>query len=835
MSRRAFPFETPYVNTIPASEQPPYPGDEELERRIRNIVRWNAMAMVVRANSREPGIGGHIATYASSSNLYEVAFHHFFRGHSAMGGGDLIFFQGHATPGVYSRAFLEGRITEAQLQNFRRELEGGLSSYPHPWLMPDFWEYPTVSMGLGPLQAIYQARFNRYLRDRKLRNTDGSRVWAFLGDGEMDEPESLGSLAIAAREGLDNLIFVVNCNLQRLDGPVRGNGKIIQELESVFRGAGWNVVKLIWSRDWDALLESDASGVLAARMLEALDGDYQKYVVESGAYTRNHFFGKSPELSKLVESLSDDKIRKLGRGGHDSQKIHAAFKAATAMNGRPTVVLAKTIKGYGLGEAGEGLNITHQQKKLNEAQLKQFRDRFEIPVADKHLKDTPFYKPPDGSPEIEYLLNRRRALGGFIPRRSPVKHFLPTFAMKDFSEFLKGTGEGHAVSTTMAFASLFSKLLRHPELGPKIVPIIPDEARTFGMDPLFKQVGIYSSVGQLYEPVDSKMVLSYRESKEGQVLEEGITEAGALASFSAAGTAGSAHDLPMIPFFIFYSMFGFQRVGDLIWSLQDSRARGFLLGATAGRTTLAGEGLQHQDGHSLLLASAFPRIRSYEPAFAYEVALLIQNGIRTMYEKNEDWIYYLTLQNENYPMPPMPENAEEGVLRGLYRFRDSKKPPQVHLLGSGSILIEVLRAQKILEEKFGVGSSVWSATSYSELRREALAIDRRNLLHPFENPKTPWFADALKDLPVVAASDWMKIVPEQIARWVPDFFPLGTDGMGRSESRSALRRFFEIDAEFIVIAVLSRLKNKGQITADVIAKAMEEFQILADKSDPFSV
>ncbi len=795
MTRIRFPFETPYLNTIPASLQPPYPGDEKLEGRIRSIIRWNAMAMVVRANTREPGIGGHISTYASAAHLFEVAFHHFLKGHDHPSGGDQVFFQGHASPGIYARAFLEGRLTEHQLENFRRELSGGIPSYPHPYLMPDFWEFPTVSMGLSPIQAIYQARFNRYLRDRGIKKTDGQKVWAFLGDGEMDEPESMGSITVASREGLDNLIFVVNCNLQRLDGPVRGNGKIIQELESIFRGAGWNVIKVIWGRDWDPLLAQDTDGLLQERMGNAVDGDYQKYVVEPGAYTRRHFFGTDPRLLKRVEPLSDDQIRRLGRGGHDPQKIHAAYRAAVDQTGGPTIILAKTIKGYGLGASGEGRNITHQQKKLNEQELRQFRDRFHIPISDKVLKSAPFYKPAQESPEIEYLLERRRALGGFIPRRRTAKTRVAPFALSEFREFLEGTAEGREVSTTMAFVSLLSKLLRHPRLGKWIVPILPDEARTFGMEPLFRQVGIYSAVGQLYEPVDSKMILYYREAKDGQLIEEGLTEAGAISSFAAAGSTDATHGAAMIPFYIFYSMFGFQRVGDLIWALQDQRCRGFLLGATAGRTTLAGEGLQHQDGHSPLFASVYPSIKSYEPAFAYEILVLIREGIREMYEEGKERIYYLTLQNENYPMRGMPEGCEEGIIKGIYRLVGTGRP-QVHLLGSGAILQEVLQAQKILAEQHQVAADVWNVTSYSELRREALEAEAAN--------RVPYIRKALSKIPVVAASDWVRLVPDQIARWVPNFRPLGTDGFGRSESRKELRRSFGVDAESIVKAVLNR-------------------------------
>ena len=851
MPRTPFPFETPYINTIAVSQQPPYPGDEAVERRIRSIIRWNAMAMVVRANEREPGVGGHISTYASCANLLEVAFHHFFKGHddigSATGGshgsgaskGDQVFFQGHASPGIYARAFLEGRLSEKQLLNFRRELApgGGLSSYPHPWLMPDFWEFPTVSMGLSPLLAIYQARFNHYLRDRGLKDTSGTRVWAFCGDGEMDEPESLGALTLASREGLDNLTFVVNCNLQRLDGPVRGNGKIIQELESAFRGAGWNVIKVIWGREWDELLAADTEGLLVERMGRAVDGDYQKYVVEPGSYTRGHFFGTHPELARLVEPLNDAQIRKLSRGGHDSQKIYAAYRAALEHKGQPTVILAKTIKGYGLGEAGEGRNISHQQKKLNEDELRTFRDRFDIPISDEHLKDAPFYRPSEDSEEVRYLMERRRALGGFVPHRRKIQTRLKTFEISEFKEFLDGTPPDRQVSTTMAFVSFLSKLLRHPQLGKLIVPIIPDEARTFGMDPLFRQIGIYSGVGQLYEPVDAKMILYYREAKDGQLIEEGITEAGSVASFTAAGTAASSHDLPLIPFFIYYSMFGFQRAGDLIWSLQDSRARGFLLGGTAGRTTLSGEGLQHQDGHSHLIASAFPRIRSYEAAFAYEILILIREGIRRMYEMGEEVVYYLTLQNENYQMLPMPAGAEEGIVRGMYLLRSAHGEPQVHLLGSGSILMEVLRAQKILGERFSIAADVWSVTSYTELRREALACERWNMLHPGDAPKIPWISQILNHskIPAVSASDWVRSVSDQIGRWVPGgLFSLGTDGLGRSESRKDLRRFFEVDAESVVVAALSELAKRGAVDATVVKKALEDFGFPTDKPDPFT-
>ena len=681
--------------------------------------------------------------------------------------------------------------------------------------MKNFWEYPTVSMGLSPLMSIYQARFNRYLHDRELKDTSGSRVWAFLGDGEMDEPESMGSLTVASREKLDNLTFVINCNLQRLDGPVRGNGKIIQELESLFRGAGWNVIKVIWGRDWDPLLAQDEHGYLAERMNEAVDGDYQKYVVAPGSYTRQHFFGKTPELSKMVEHLSDEQIRRLGRGGHDAQKVNAAYKAAIEHRDRPTVVLCKTIKGYGLGEAGEGRNITHQQKKMNEAELRFFRDRFDIPISDKDLKTTPFYRPSEDSEEVQYLVERRRALGGFVPQLRNKKKSL----------------------ATMAFTSMLSKLLRHERLGKFIVPIIPDEARTFGMDPLFRQVGIYSGVGQLYEPVDSDMLLYYREAKDGQLIEEGISEAGAGATFAAAGTCDAAHGVPMIPFYTFYSMFGFQRIGDLIWAMQDMPCRGFLLGATSGRTTLNGEGLQHQDGHTPLFASAYPRVRTYEPAFAADLLVMLQQGIYEMYERGEDVIYYLTLQNENYEMPPLPEGVEDGIIRGIYLFQKAaaeKGWHRVQLLGSGSILMQVLRAQKILAERYQIAADVWNVTSYSELRREALEIERWNMMHPQEKPYEPYIVTTLKNAegPIIAASDWMRVVPDQLLRWVPKLFSLGTDGLGRSDSRAALRRFFEVDAESIVIATLTQLKNEGKIKPDIIVQAMNDFGFPPDKPDP---
>ena len=830
---------TPYVNTIPRAEQPPFPGDRRLERRIKSLLRWNAMAMVVRANLLEPGIGGHISTYASAATLYEIGFNHFFRGRGESGfDGDLIFFQGHASPGIYARAFLEGRLDERRLASFRRELApgGGLASYPHPWLMPDFWEFPTVSMGLGPISAIYQARFARYLEDRGLAKTAHRRIWAFLGDGETDEPEALGALTLASRERLDNLTFVVNCNLQRLDGPVRGNGKIIQELETAFRGAGWNVLKVVWGDDWDPLLEADTGGLLVRRMTEACDGDYQKYSVETGAYIRRHFFGKYPEVARLVEHLSDEQLQRLRRGGHDPEKVYAAYKAATETKGMPTVILAKTVKGYGLGEAGEGRNVTHQQKKLNEEELRKFRDRFEIPIPDARLAEAPFYRPPEGSEELEYLRERRAALGGPVPSRRVYRGPTPTPPAEGFAEF--ATGVEREVSTTMVFVQILRTLLKDPELGARVVPIVPDEARTFGMESLFRQHGIYASQGQLYEPVDAGMLMYYKEAKNGQILEEGITEAGSMASFTAAGTAYATHGIDAIPFFIFYSMFGFQRIGDSIWAFADMRGRGFLLGATSGRTTLNGEGLQHEDGHSHLLAATVPNLVTYDPAFAFELALILRDGLRRMYAEREDVFYYVTLYNENYPMPPQPAGVEEGVLAGLYRFRASELPadrPRVQLLGSGAMMREALRAQELLAERFGVAADVWSATSYKELRREALACERWNLLHPGAERRIPYVTRCLDGAPgpVVAVTDYLKLVPEQIARFVPaDFHPLGTDGFGRSESRAELRRFFEVDAETIALTALSALAARGGIDPAVVARAVAELGIDPGKPDP---
>ncbi len=834
-----FTANTPYINSIPANEQPPFPGSREIERRIKSLVRWNAMAMVVRANRDAPGIGGHISTYASSATLIEIGLNHFFRGPDAPGGGDQVYFQGHGSPGIYARAFLEGRLTREKLENFRRELApgGGLSSYPHPWLMPGFWQFPTVSMGLGAIMAIYQARFNRYLEHRGLQDTSKQHVWAFLGDGETDEPETLGAITLASREKLDNLTFIVNCNLQRLDGPVRGNGKIIQELEAAFRGAGWNVIKVIWGSDWDPLLARDTTGLLVKRMDEVVDGEFMKYAVEPGSYIREHFFGKYPELAKLVEHLSDEQLRKLSRGGHDPEKVYAAYKAALEFKGAPTVILAHTVKGYGLGEAGEGRYITHQQKKLNEDELAEFRTRFGIPVSDEDVAGIPFYRPPEDSRELHYIRERRKALGGYLPGRSTRPATLKAPPIELFKDFFKGSGDNE-FSTTMVFAGMLKRLMQDKEIGKWVVPIIPDEARTFGMDSFFKPFGIYSNVGQLYEPIDAKTLLAYREAKNGQVLEEGITEAGSMSSFIAAGTAPVTHGIPTIPFFIYYSMFGFQRIGDLIWAAADMRTKGFLLGGTAGRTTLAGEGLQHADGHSHILASSVPTCVQYDPAYAFELAVIVQDGIRRMYEKGEDVFYYITLGNEAYRMPPMPEGAREGILCGLYKLRPANgkaKGTRVHLFGSGAILNECLRAQDLLADRFGVKADVWSATSYKELRRDALDCERWNLLHPTAEPRKSCVERLLEneDGVFVAASDYMRSWPEMIERWVPGgLYPLGTDGFGRSETRPALRRFFEVDAETIAVAALWRLAARGERKPQEVAKAIKDLDLDPEKANP---
>ncbi|MBX3129395.1 MAG: pyruvate dehydrogenase (acetyl-transferring), homodimeric type [Polyangiaceae bacterium] len=836
------PLTTDYVNTIARLEETPFPGDELMEKRIRRIVRWNAVAMVHRANVNFAGIGGHLSTYASSASLYEVGFNHFFRGRDAEGQmGDQVYYQGHAAPGVYSRAFLEGRISIDALERFRRESDRGrgLSSYPHPRLMPNFWEFPTVSMGLGPLDAIYHARFLRYLHNRGIADTSTSRVWAFLGDGETDEPESLGSLSIAARESLDNLVFVINCNLQRLDGPVRGNGKIIQELEAVFRGAGWNVIKVIWGPEWDELLDRDSDGVLRRRMNEVVDGQWQKYTTEDGGYTRRDFFGVDPRLMDMVSHLSDDQIRKLRRGGHSYRKVYAAYQRAVEHKGQPTVILAHTVKGWTLGESFEGSNVTHQKKKMDAEELRKFRDALHLPVPDAKLEDAPYYHPGDSSAEVEYLLERRRALGGLIPkRRGRVQVRLELPPPDVFKEFLEGTGKGEA-STTMAFARLLSKLLRDKHIGKRIVPIIPDEARTFGMDALFSQVGIYSSKGQLYEPVDKGKLLYYRESRDGQVLEEGITEAGSMASFIAAGTSYATQGEPMIPFYIYYSMFGFQRTGDLCWAAGDAMARGFLLGATAGRTTLNGEGLQHEDGHSQVLAGTVPSCVSYDVAYAYELAVIIEDGLRRMIAEDEDVYYYITLQNENYVMPALPDGVREGITRGMYRLAQAPSPKKHHvqLLGSGSILREVLRAQELLEG-FGVSADVWSVTSYNELRRDALAVERHNRLHPKQPRRRSFLAQTLEGVkgPFIAASDYMKVLPDQIARFLPGrLVPLGTDGFGMSDTREALRRHFEVDAESIALGALDALRQEGKLDDAALAAAVDELGIATDKVDPMQI
>jgi len=838
-----FTANTPYINTIPVDQQPRYPGNREIERRIKSIIRWNAMAMVVRANRKTDGIGGHISTFASSATLYEVGYNHFFRAPTDTEIGDFVYFQGHASPGMYARAFVEGRLSEQHLVNFRRELqpEPGLSSYPHPWLMPNFWQFPTVSMGLGPLCAIYQARFCRYLQNRGLADTSKSHVWCFVGDGECDEPETLGAITLASREKLDNLIFVINCNLQRLDGPVRGNGKIIQELEAAFRGAGWNVIKVIWGSDWDPLLAEDRDGLLVRRMGEVIDGQYSKYVVESGSYIREHFFGAYPELLEMVENLSDEQLKRLSRGGHDPEKVYAAYKAAVDHVGAPTVILAKTIKGYGLGESGEGRIATHNAKKRNEEELREFRSRFGIPISDDEVANAPFYRPPENSPEYKYIHERRQALGGYLPARAnrAPKHEVPSV-----DTMLKPVNKAAEGSTTMALLRVLQTLLRDKKLGKYIVPIIPDEARTFGFESLFSSYGIYAHAGQLYEPIDKGegTLLYYKEAKDGQVLEEGINEAGSMGSFIAAGTAYANIGVNMVPFYVFYSMFGFQRIGDLIWLAADARCRGFLVGGTAGRTTLNGEGLQHEDGHSHLLAATVPNCVTYDPAFAYELAIIIQDGLKRMYVDEEPIFYYLTVYNEAYDMPEMPEGEHiaEGIRRGMYKFKsrdvqNSTVRPQ--LFGSGPLLRHAVQAQEILADQFGIASDVWSVTSYKELRRDALAVERWNLLHPTEEPRKSFIEQQLAGLegPFVAASDYMKLVAEQVAHWIPgEFVPLGTDGFGRSESREMLRRHFEVDAAHIAFATLSTLHRQGKLDAKVIEKARADLNIDPEKPDPAS-
>ena len=828
---------TPYINTIPCDEEPEFPGDRQLEAKIKSYIRWNAMAMVVHGNKISDGLGGHISSYASCATLYEVGFNHFFHGGDC-GAADLVYFQGHTTPGNYARSFLEGRLQSRDLENFRRELAdgGGLSSYPHPYLMPEYWQFPTVSMGLGPINSIYHARFLRYAKARGMLDTPRDpRVWCYVGDGESDEPETLGCLAMAARENLDNLVWVVNCNLQRLDGPVRGNSKIIQELEGVFRGAGWNVIKLIWGGDWDPLFAADKRGIILKRLDECVDGDFQKYSVSPGSYIRKHFFGKYPELKELVNHLTDDQLRKMIRGGHDPKKVYAAYNAAVNHKGQPTVILAHTIKGYGLGEAGEGRNISHQQKKMNEKELREFRRRFDIPIDDEDIAELPFYRPPAGSPEIKYLLERRKTLGGFLPARKAVQPRLELPKLTDFGrDAIKGSGAREA-STTMAFVDLLKRLLDDAKIGRYVVPIIPDEARTFGMESMFSRYGIYSSKGQLYEPVDKETLNYYHEAKDGQILEEGITEAGSMASFVAAGTAYANLGIPTIPFFIYYSMFGFQRVGDQMWLAGDSRCKGFLLGATAGRTTLNGEGLQHQDGHTQLIASTVPNLMAYDPAFAYEIAVIVADGLRRMYQDGEDIFYYLTLHNENVPMPPMPEGIQDGILKGLYKFKKGPEGSKLraHLLSSGAIMTSALKAQTILSEKYGVSADVWSVTSYKQVRTDALACQRWNMLHPTEKPRQSHIESTLKGETgaFVAVSDHMKIVADQIAPWIPGrLMTLGTDGFGRSETRQNLRRFFEVDAELTVVATLYELSRQGAVKPELVAKAIKELGVNPEKA-----
>jgi len=832
------PFKpnTAYVNTISTAQQQEYPGDRALERRIKAYIRWNAMAMVVQANRQSSEYGGHIASYASAATLYEVGFNHFWRAPGDAHPGDMVFIQGHSAPGIYARSYLEGRLTEDHLRHFREEVGGGgLSSYPHPWLMPDFWQFPTVSMGLGPMMAIYQARFTRYLEHRGLVPASDRKVWAFLGDGEMDEPESLGAITMPVREKLDNLVFVVNCNLQRLDGPVRGNGKIIQELEAAFLGAGWNVIKVIWGSRWDPLLARDTRGLLRRLMMECVDGEYQNFKAKGGAYTREHFFGKYPELKEMVANMSDDDIWMLNRGGHDPLKVFNAYQAAMTHKGQPTVILAKTIKGYGMGKAGEGLNITHQQKKLDDDALKDFRDRFNIPVSDEDIGSVPYYRPAEGSEELKYLQERRKALGGYLPQRRSKADPLEVPPLAAFSSLLEASGE-REFSTTMALVRLLGVLLKDKEIGSRVVPIVPDEARTFGMEGLFRQIGIYSSMGQLYTPQDADQLLYYREDRKGQILEEGINEGGAMCSWIAAGTAYANHGVSMIPFYIYYSMFGFQRVGDFIWAAGDMQSRGFLIGGTAGRTTLAGEGLQHQDGHSQLVATTIPNCVAYDPTYAYELAVIVQDGLRRMYAEQQNVFYYITCMNENYAHPAMPKGVEQGILKGMYRLQaGGRGKVRVNLLGSGTILREVIGAAEMLEAEFGVPADVFSVTSFSELRREALDAERWNLLHPGRGPRTPYVKELLAGHsgPFVAATDYMRTVPDQIRQWVPGrYHVLGTDGYGRSDSRAALRGFFEVDRRYIALAALKSLADEGMLDMATVVSALQRFGIDPDKPNP---
>ena len=830
---------TSYVNTIPTHLQQRHPGNPDMERRIRALIRWNAVMTVLRANEKSPGIGGHIASFQSAATLYDVGFNHFFRAANDNFGGDLVYFQGHSSPGIYARAFLEGRINEEQLNNFRMESDGnGLSSYPHPWLMPDFWQFPTVSMGLGPIMGIYQARYLKYLHDRGIADTSDRKVWVFCGDGEMDEPESQGAISLAAREKLDNLIFVINCNLQRLDGPVRGNGKIIQELESNFRGSGWNVLKVIWGSYWDPLLNMDKDGVLKRRMEECVDGEYQNCKAKGGAYTREHFFGKYPELREMVSAMSDDDIWRLNRGGHDPHKVYAAYAAAAAHKGQPSIVLAKTVKGYGMGDAGEGQNITHQQKSMDIESLKVFRTRFDLPISDKEVEDLSFYKPADDSPEIQYMMERRKELGGFLPARRQKSKVLKIPDISAFENVTTSSGE-REISTTMAFVRILSTLVRDKELGKYVVPIVPDEARTFGMEGMFRQLGIYSSVGQLYEPQDSDQVMFYKEQKDGQILEEGINEAGSFSSWIASATSYSSSNIPTIPFYIFYSMFGFQRIGDLAWAAGDSRSRGFLLGATAGRTTLNGEGLQHEDGHSHLLAATIPNCVAYDPCFAFELAVIIQNGLERMVKNQEDIYFYITVMNENYTHPDMPKGVQQGIVDGIYLFSEStNKDSSVHLMGSGVILREVIEAGNILESEYNIGANIFSVTSFNELRKNALDIERWNRLNPDKDKKVSHIEAAIKDkeIPIIASTDYMKSFPEQIARFLPNrFVALGTDGYGRSDSREALRSFFEVDRYYIVVTALTELANAKKIDVSILTKAIKKYKLDNNKPNPMSI
>ena len=830
---------TAYLNTISPGRQPEYPGDRSLERRIEAYIRWNAMAMVVRANRESSEYGGHLSSYASSATMYEVGFNHFWRGASNGHGGDMVFIQGHSSPGIYARAFLEGRLDESQLSRVRREVGGGgLSSYPHPWLMPEFWQFPTVSMGLGPMMAIYQARFMRYMENREILAPSDRKVWAFLGDGEMDEPESMGAITMPVREGLDNLVFVVNCNLQRLDGPVRGNGKIIQELEAAFLGAGWNVIKVVWGSRWDPLLARDQKGLLRRLMEETVDGEYQAYKANDGAFVREHFFGKFPETAEMVANMSDEDVWRLNRGGHDSRKMYAAYEAAVSHRGQPTIILAKTVKGFGLGSAGEGQNIAHQAKKLDLDALKTFRDRFNIPIADKDLEEIPFCKLAEDSPEFEYLKERRGALGGYLPKRRKRAPDLRVPGLETFKTQLDGTGEREA-STTMAFVRMLTALTKDKQIGRHIVPIVPDEARTFGMEGMFRQIGIYASQGQLYTPEDAGALMYYREDKKGQILEEGINEAGAFCSWLAAATSYSNHNTQMVPFYIYYSMFGFQRVGDFIWAGGDMQARGFLIGATAGRTTLAGEGLQHQDGHSLVAASTVPNCRSFDPTYAYELAVIIQDGLRRMIGEQENIFYYITCMNENYVHPPMPAGVEDGILRGMYLLKvGSQGKIRAQLMGSGTILREVLGASELLFKDFGIPTDVWSVTSFNELRRDALEVERWNQLHPDQPAKKCYIEQALADRPgpYIAATDYMKIVPDQIQRWVPGrFVSLGTDGYGRSDGRAALRQHFEVDERYIAVTALKALADDGVLDQKTVVQAIDKYGIDPDRPDPVTL